>query len=489
MKIKQIALLIGSLSLSTLTLAAPVTPADIVAAGSNIDQAWVTGASAPTLTMYEGWVKGCDAGTNAIYSSDSFSNAPVKPGTIKDYNAYACTRGGKVSILYHTIEGGSLNAYTPHTIGTVLARTKFPGTDAACQLKGNYTDPVNPLNDAAVYKGCGKTGSAHTSSLPAEQVAINTPNLQGLTTDSQGPQWPLGGFSDVEASLWSPTVGGGNVASKGVEFDANVGQVFGVVVTEALYRAMQEQQGLTTDDAIENTPNITTEQYASIIAVGGPAALGNGWATILPTHPTSNYKVIVQRRVDTSGTQSSSNAFFLRSPCANAAAASLLPTVTADSDPGVYEVVMQSSSSTLQSQMTTISAAAAGSNYAIGVLSLENDWRGKGYRFLKLDGVHPEADDPTRARKAAASGAYKFHMEMKAFKRNATQTYPLTTFESNILNEIVTDLSMPLAASCSVFPRGLTLNPRNGSDCTAGVEVAKTTNLGNNCQVPIQFIN
>jgi hypothetical protein len=107
--------------------------------------------------------------------------------------------------------------------------------------------------------------------------------------------------------------------------------------------------------------------------------------------------------------------------------------------------------------------------FAIGVLSAENDFRADapasaGYRYLKIDGVHPEAGDTSRARRTAANGDYKFHMELKQFVRaDYAGQAPKTPFEAAIIGQITENLKNPPVESCAVFPRGLTLNPLNFS--------------------------
>ena len=127
MKLKQIALAIGVTLMATAAVAAPVTPSQIGAAQSagTLQKAWISGASAPTRVIYEGWVDGCDAGTNSIFVSQT--GTAVIPGSIGNYLAYACTRAGVASVLFHTLDGGSLNAYAPHTVGTKLARISLAG--------------------------------------------------------------------------------------------------------------------------------------------------------------------------------------------------------------------------------------------------------------------------------------------------------------------------------------------------------------------------
>ena len=495
-KANKIALLIAGLTVSAVTEAAPVTISEIDSArsGATLQQAWITGASAPTKTVYEGWVRGCDADTNTIFTSQTATSTAATPGSLGNFTAYACKRANKVSVLYHTLDGGSLNAYTPHTIGAVLARVKFVGTGNGCNeiTTRNYVDNANNANNALVYKGCSQIGGALPTS--GSVVAQSTTNATALANDPNAPSYPVGGFSDVEASLFAPSIGGGNVSSKGVEADVGVGQVFGVAVSVPLYRAMQVAQGISESGTTNNdydpakAPNISSAQYTSLIAQGGDQQL----AILLPGNTS---RINIERRVDTSGTQSSSNAFFLRNPCTGGVASALEPTIASDSVAGQYLVTLNSGSGDVKTRLNSASnSQVENDKYAIGILSAENNWRTEsstvGYRYLKVDGVHPEAGDTDRARLTSVNGDYKFHMEMKSFVRNdGINGKPnKTAFEAAIIPAITQQLKLPVNTTCSVFPRGLTLNPANGSSCTVGAQVAKMTNGGKNCQAPIEFI-
>ena len=492
MKLKQIALLVAGFTVSAAAFAAPVTIAQIEAArvAGQLDQAWISGATAPTRTVYEGWVGsgagvGCDLTTNTIFTSQSSAiptgatATATVPGTLGNYLAYACTRAGKVSVLYHTLDGGSLNAYAPHTVGTKLARLKYVGSPSAnpCVSVGNYVDPTNAENNAAVFKSCTQVGANTPAAGP--NPTFNASNQTLVNADSNAPSLPVGGFSDVEAALFAAAIGGGNVSSKGTEGQANIGQVFGVVVSTPLYRALQTAQGLadinatTYDPAV--APNITSQQYVSIIAQGG--AYQTDWSPIIPG---STKRIIVARRVDTSGTQASSNAFFLKSPCASALSGSLIPAKASDSALPLgtgFEVFEGSGTGNVK---TRLSQATTAGDYAIGVISAENDWRAdttnNTYRFIKVDGIHPEAGDTVNARTAAVNGNYPFHMEVRNFVANTA-----TGFGAAIVPQITAALSTPPVAACAVLPRGLTLNPLGGSACAVGVQVMKSTVLGNNC--------
>lgn len=497
MKLTKIALAVACLVGSAQAFAAPVTAADITAAqtAGTLQQAWISGASAPTRSIYEGWVgtgtvagAGCDAGTNTIFSNQAATSANVTPGSIGNFNAYACTRGGVVSVLYHTVDGGSLNAFTPHTVGTKLARVKFVGTGNGCNATSlTYTDASDAKNNATVWKGCSLVGAA----LPSNAIATpatNAANAAALAADALAPQLPVGGFADVEAALFPAAIGGGDVSTKGADTAANIGQVFGVVVSKPLYRAMQVSQGIAANtDVLDpnfdpvNAPSITKQQYTSIVAQGG--AYQGDWTNLLGAAGTG-HKVVLARRVQTSGSQASSNAFFLSNPCAAGVLANLNPAVAADSTP-TFEVFEGAGTGNVKTRITTASNSAGTDNFAIGVVSAENDWRlesatggQNGYRFIKIDGVHPETGDTANARVTATTAVYPFHMEMHNFVAN---TAVAGTFGGNVIGQIVAALSTPSATACATLPRGLTISPLAGSVCTVGVQVAKGTNLGNNC--------
>lgn len=498
MKLTKIALAVATLLASTQAFAVPVTAAQITAAqgAGTLQQAWISGASAPTKSVYEGWVGsgagvGCDVGTNAIFTTQALTSTNVTPGSLGNFTAYACTRAGVVSVLYHTLDGGSLNAFTPHTVGTKLARVKFAGTGNGCTGSLNYVDATNADNNATVNKGCTLVGVT----LPSNAIATpatNATNAAAVAADPLAPQLPVGGISDVEATLFPTAIGGGDVSSKGVDSAIGIGQVFGVVVSRPLYRAMQVAQGIAANtDVLDpnfdpaNAPNITKAQYTSIAALGG--TYQTDWAPILGA-AGANHRVVLARRVQTSGSQASSNAFFLSNPCSSG---NLFPATAADSVPSTatlpatngIEVNEGSGTGNVKTRITTATNSAGTDNFAIGVISAENDWRiesatggQNGYRFVKVDGVHPEAGDTANARVTATNATYPFHIEAHSFVANTA-----TGFGAAVVGQITAALVNPPATSCAVLPRGLTISPLAGSSCTVGVQVAKGTNLGNNC--------
>jgi hypothetical protein len=482
MQMKRIIVAVAATLVAGQAAAAAVTQAEIVAArtAGTLQETWVSGASAPTFNIFDGFALGCDDNTAHIFTNNATVGSG-KPGSIGNINAYACKRGGIVSVLYHNVDGGSFNAYAPHLTGTApdgsamplqLQRVKNLGT-VVCTVSGTYTpDTVAPIV-APPY--------ASSNSIPVE---ANCAKVNPVTAPDGAIVKPAGGFSDVEAKLW-----GIDVSAAGTEGDANVTQTFGVVVTPKLYRALQAAQGMSAAAIAADTtydpalaPNITSAQYASIAQFGG--GYQTDWSPLLGAAGTGK-NVYLARRTATSGTQASSNAFFLENPCASGAPGGNLPPAKLADSTATFIVSEGSGTGNVKTTMTSINTAASGQNFAIGIVSAENNWRteaaaNEGYRFVKLDGVHPEGNgDTTFARNTAIKGDYNFVMEMKSFVANTADA-----FGAALIPTIAAALGNP--ADCADVPRGLSLNPAGGSSCTVGVEVAKGTKFGNNCS-PVQL--
>lgn len=492
MQIKQIVLALAATLAVGQAFAAAVTPADIAAArtAGTLQETWLSGASAPTFNIYQGFALGCDAGSQSLYNSGSSTTA-VKPGSTGNFNAYACTRAGVVSVMYHTLDGGSFNAYAPHVANdvdgdgifgvTALKRLKAIDVNSSCAAIAATFDGI------PVYRSCATVTPTAASVLTEVSAALKPTAL------------PAGGFSDVEAALW-----GVDVTAAGTESQANVGQVFGLAVSTNLYRELQVAQGIYASVAAANAadvsfdpvnaPNITSAQYVSMAASG--SGYQTDWSPILGAAGAGK-AVNVARRVATSGTQASSNAFFMKNPCNGdpSILGALIPAKAIDSVPGAYIVTEGSGTGNVKVALTSANTAG---EFAIGVVSLENDWRvetsstNNQYRFIKVDGVHPETgswDGVTTnsngtpyytARTTALNGDYPFHMEMRSFVANTADA-----FGTALIPAISAALGNP--AACTDVPRGLSLNPLGGSSCAVGAEVAKGTRFGNNCQAPQLF--
>jgi hypothetical protein len=476
MKLTKLTLAVAATLVAGQAFAAPVTQANVVSArtAGTLQEVWLSGASAPTFNVFDSFARGCDANSVSIFTSNT---AAGKPGSIGDYNAYACTRAGAVTVAYHTVAGGSFNAYAPHlpaSLGlapdnsafpAVLQRVKNVGT-ATCSGSGVYT----PTNSPSYL-----TGGATT--IP---VSFSCNRGTAAALADSAPALPHGGFSDVEAKLW-----GYDIQAYGTESATNVQQAFGIVVTTNLYRALQVAQGIYADVAAANTadsafspanaPNITSAQYAAIVQNGG--GYQTDWSPILGTAGAGK-NINLVRRTGTSGTQASSNAFFLNNPCASGAPAGQTSPAAIAQATATFTVSEQSGTSGVKTALTTINSHAT-QNFGLGVVSLENT-SATAYKFVKIDGVHPEAGDTTNARATMVNGSYKFVMEMNTF----VSTSAAGSYAETLINEIATGLSNP--ATCTDVGRGMALSPVGGSACEVGTYVSKGTKFGNNC-APMQL--
>jgi hypothetical protein len=235
-----------------------------------------------------------------------------------------------------------------------------------------------------------------------------------------------GGFSDVDEKVWQSRI---DVNTGLPQFDPALvsggytvkagfaGQGFGIVVTKALYDAMQVAQGLNdADDAPGvNQPNITSQQYASILAVSGGYHLD--WSPIVGA-AGSGMAVNLCRRTNASGTQASMDAFFLGNPCTlnNAPTFGFLePAYAGDSAPGEFEVIENPGTGDVKTCLSSRNAVADANQFAIGVMSLENA-DAAAYKYVKLDGVAPN-EEATR-RQSVVDGRYNFAEEMVLAYRN-----------------------------------------------------------------------
>lgn len=472
-KLNQLVMAVAATLVAGQAMAAAVTPADITQARQNgsLQEAWVSGNSAPTYNVFQGYADGCDAGTVSFFH-DKTTTGVVKPGSAGNFMAYACTRGGQVSVMYHTIDGGSYNAFAPHIEGLKLKRLQ------------NIDNAHNTT--CTLQTGSTSTFSAGTNQ-PAVAIYNNCTSVTGATAADASPTLPDGGFSDVEAALF-----GKDVSAAGTQTSANYGQVFGIAVSTPLYRAMQAAQGIypsvsaaeTNDPNFlpANAPNISSTQYASIVS-----GTISDWTVLLGNYGKDSKNnpraIYIGRRTSSSGTQASSNAFFLKDPCnGDPAIAGKLPALTAADSSSTIIVTEDSSTTTLKGRFNT-------PNFIIGVMSLENNWRKElnngttdnFYRYIKLDGAHPETAVPgsgttadLTARYTAANGVYNYHIEMVNFIANTA-----TPFGAQVINDITSAFQN---VPCSDVPRGMTLNPLSGSSCVAGAQVARGTRFGNNCQ-------
>ncbi|MEQ1663094.1 MAG: hypothetical protein ABL877_10420 [Thiobacillus sp.] len=262
----------------------------------------------------------------------------------------------------------------------------------------------------------------------------------GVTNTSGAGIAPDAGLTDVDTNVWVGMSNTGALslpvpAASGVSLNGGfAGQGFGVMASEELYKAMQNVQKAdgrlpstcVTGDFVAGQcqPSISKEEYAAV------AVDGNFSYVVPSTVPVVGYvspltgdtnPINLCRRVETSGTQATSNVYFLNNSCGNAS-----PTlgakppkkvdfssgtavtfvngvsgavVTGNYDDfggafGLFEgsgtgdarncVIRRNTSKNPNNVVDTLGT------YAAGVISLENT-PAAGWKLLKIDGVSPNA--------------------------------------------------------------------------------------------------
>ena len=242
--------------LSAAPVAFALTPAQIAAGPTTY--VWLSGASAPTNAVFRSVMSLCNglAGNGGTNDAHMYlESTGTEPGKSSgDRVAYACTMSsaagslaGKKVVVYHTVEGGSFNAYAPH-----LSMAGEPNPSG--YLPGN----LKRVNNLALLGGAGKcaAGAAGTTSVTLNGVAYNigrynsctdvvtktfSTSVKGDASGLPGQSYPDGGFSDTEYPINKQNLNiGAELGAIGGEVATNIGQAFGVAVSYPLYLQLQK---------------------------------------------------------------------------------------------------------------------------------------------------------------------------------------------------------------------------------------------------------
>lgn len=335
----------------------------------------------------------------------------------------------------------------------VLNRTKGGSAAGINQVLSSAVVPVESEAETIDFATCG---------------APNASNVSACTGKTKVES--IMALSDVKATEFASGVlmsGAGYLSPSSLTVAAVGLQGFGVVANDNMYKALQEQNiadgrlpaTCTVGDATAACqPTINSADYASLVSVGG---LTKSAADLVPDATTYNAgQITVCRRVDTSGTQASSNIFFLNNVCGTKGfGGSAAPAYNSD-----YSWVIENSE--------TADVKACVNNAAdlrLGVVSLENvPVAGTDtYKFVKIDGVSPNytaagvADAKQKVN--TRNGSYKFAVESYAM-------YKGTTLEKAVAKQIADTLkasTQDLVGVLSLSGSGSTsaLYKRGGNNC------------------------
>lgn len=465
---------------------------------------YMSGASAPTVTAYQAVRNMCN-GNGADMHAYIGGTSVVRPGETNSSNffAYFCTLkntgsypalDGKKALIYHSVDGGSFNSIGPvlDTTGTVQFPIKFLKDILATATSGCSAAPAgNNADGIPTYTACGNA----TRARPAVGVGASD-----------------GGFSDVEAAIFQDQLATLDASDLNVGGLTSIGalatQTFGIAVSNDLYKAMQDAEKAAgkmdstcaTGDFTPGKcqPNISREQYQSIASNSG--GYHTDWAPIVGA-AGSGKNVHLCRRVDTSGTQASSNVFFMQNPCARGVltGGELVPANASNTTP-TFIVTENSSTGNVKTCLNNATTAAAADKFRIGVVSAENIVGGSdSWHFVKVDGVSPNArkvllgstDDnadglsdgwavDAKQRRTTIDGDYNFAMELVI-----NWVGDAGGVKDQFFGQLQTVVSDPLDPSRDLT--GISINPLSGYDNpTYPAQVHKGTRFGNSC-TPFQL--
>lgn len=309
--------------------------------------------------------------------------------TGSNYRAYACDlsatnpiNGGAAGslVVIKRDSGGSIQGVNPIYVPGRISMMQL-GTVVSA-FGGSTTTPNN----------CTSTGNTASLNVPS-YICPSTVQL-----------FPDAGLSDVEPNIINdPINAGAGLSPVGTVTQRSVfQQMIGVATNLKLYRALQLSQGLTQDDAEANRPSLPSDFVSSLVLgkLSSSATAKRGWNLVVSAAADSNAttkQINVCRRVAGSGTQAAANIYFAGNPCSlgkiNPLTAQGAIAVTGT----VTAVVEGSSTGAVETCLGNVDALAGGPDnaaYAIGHIGRDNDPfspSDKKYRFVKVNGFHPEA--------------------------------------------------------------------------------------------------
>ncbi len=354
-----------------------------------------------------------------VGQAHAFAPADAATGALKIYISGASAQDKGLQLLMPQLCKDTLDTYSDNGVASgssagswqtafscTLDKTKITGLAADTKVlifkrsKGGSGWGVAPVAMADASVKFMGVSSGNCTSAGTNKYNCGYDETSNFQTNATGPD---GGMSDVEPALFvGPNVPAGFSAVSKTVLDnlPNVvstrGGVFGVIVNDKLYAALQRAQNKTVGDFTDaHMPSLSKQQIAGLMAVGGMTDWTQlkvgGLTTALTavpgvTAPADSF-VHICRRVPGSGTQAQFQAKFLANPCV---AGGLV--AAADSDVDFGPIVTQGEGS--GDVETCMNNEEVAGNWAIGIQSTEkNATHAKNYRFIKVDGVAPTVDN------------------------------------------------------------------------------------------------
>jgi hypothetical protein len=378
----------------------------------------LSGASASSVNVAKALRTLCVAngGTFKLYKTSSSTSSL---GNIFTATCTGADFDSGVDQVRVNVSGGSLGAVTNSTT-TAVAR--IDPAAATCSNIGAGTESLSfmPANE---MQNCGATGQLN--------------------------QIGDGGYLDVSPEVFQANGLSLSGADPEVDFVvSNFFQSFGVAVSSSLYGALQAYQvakgqlpascatktgagpflytatNATTPDcqpsvsraqigALINNINNNAKKAGANVLIGGTATVANdltGGDTISPS-PALKTNVTYCRRPNTSGTQASTQLYFLYNPLANGELGGATTVTGPETSGSLTYNTPVTMTSTVNSGSSDVKACLNAAGYSFGSLSAENNPIGGAdtYRFVKVNNVSTSGGVAGAAPTAEAiAGRYDF---------------------------------------------------------------------------------
>src|SRR5882672_3024232 len=369
--------------------------------------------------IWEAKVKGiCKPGTIDVYRATNERVVLCNVTSTQVAGFPTDALGGQDVAFHKESQGGSANGALP-----LIALAKGQANTL------RWLD-ISQLN-AADITACGSTAVAATTSLNGYQDHATCPlRLTPLSVS------PNAGIADVEPTILAPPPSKADVTTF-LNVKSGIQIIFGVPATTALYRALQQAQGITNGadgslgipacqaapDLPSCVPTLTRGQIRALysqqidwskITDKNGAAIATSPLVSTSFRPAAGFEnVYVCRRVDSSGTEASFESFWLHQRCEAGTPSMALPddnsTVndTTNQPPSAATILAGSltnaavSSGNLRTCLDifdhngrTDGSTGDGRLWGIGVLSTEVTTANlsaahDGFRFIAVEGVTP----------------------------------------------------------------------------------------------------
>jgi hypothetical protein len=423
-------------TLSAAVLAASSFAATSAMAGLNLNGIDTTRATDPV--QLEITVAGATAMDNGFFNT--FENL-CTPNTLSVYTD-RCTSSGDTSNNCGSSAprqpGSSYAAYfcemTPATVAGLSGPTNVLVRKRSA---GGSGQGVQPVADAAIQTQMVLNATNCKVTSVADVYKCSNTVVENTVADA--------GISDVEPSMfYGPNITAGSTAISPTQLArlnaAPVSAlVFGIPVTNALYAALQQAQGLNADldsdgnfegqsetateqEILDNMPSLTREQVSalfkgSIVSWGNVFTNGVALTSVGGGIPApADSRVTICRRVNGSGTQAQFNALFLNTPCSSLAEAPSTDNTPCSTITGGRGALPFCATSNHYRDLTGITAGQAiihensgsgnvdtcldelnvGNRWALGIQSLEK--KSPNFSFIKIDGVAPTLENVAKGK-------------------------------------------------------------------------------------------